>query len=112
MFLVQDNHVSFVIAKARVAPLKSLTILRLELMAALVATPLTHFVLKTIPSEHTLVHMWSDSQIVLHWLNSQKPLPAFVCHRNVEIQSLLLQAKTTIKRFWEGDTFHYQYKKP
>ena len=92
VFLVQDNHVSFVIAKARVAPLKSLTIPRLELMAALVATRLTHFVLKAIPSEHTLVHMWSDSQIVLHWLKSQKPLPAFVCHRTTEIQSLLPQA--------------------
>lgn len=90
VFLVQNSQVSFVIAKARVAPLKSLTIPRLELMAALVATRLTHFVLKAIPSD--TVHMWSDSQIVLHWLNSQKPLPVFVRHRTAEIQSLLPQA--------------------
>jgi len=92
VFLVQDNLVSFVMAKVRVAPLKSLTIPRLELMAALVATRLTQFVLKAIPCEYTQVHMWSDSQIVLHWLKSQKPLPAFVCHRVAEIQSLLPQA--------------------
>jgi len=90
VFLVQNSQVSFVVAKARVAPLKSLTIPRLELMAALVATRLTHFVLKAIPSD--TVHMWSDSQIVLHWIKSQKPLPVFVRHRTAEIQSLLPRA--------------------
>ena len=90
VFLIQSNQVSFVIAKARAAPLKALTIPRLELMAALVATHLTHFVLKAIPSD--IVHMWSDSQIVLHWIMSQKLLPVFVHHRTAEIQSLLPQA--------------------
>ena len=70
--------------------MKALTIPHLELMAALVATRLTHFVLKAIPSD--TVHMWSDSQIVLHWIKSQKPLPVFVRHRTAEIQSLLPQA--------------------
>jgi len=84
VFLVQ---VLFVIAKARVAPLKSLTIPHLELMAALVETHLTQFALKAIPSE--TVHMWSDRQIVLHWIKSQKSLPAFVRHCTTEILSFL-----------------------
>ena len=50
MFLVQDKQVSFVLAKTHVAPLKTLTIPRLELMAALVATRLTNFVLEAIPT--------------------------------------------------------------
>ena len=68
------------------APLKLMT------MAALVATRLTHFVLKVISSECPQVHMWSDSQIELHWINSQKLLPTFLRHRTTEIHSLLPQA--------------------
>ena len=51
------------------------------------ATRLTHFVLKAIPSD--TVHMWSDSH---HWIKSQKPLLVFVRHHTAEIQSLLPQA--------------------
>ena len=89
VFLIQDNHASFVIAKTRVAPLKVLTIPRLELLAALVATCLTHFVLQAIPAYDPPTFIWSDSQIVLHWVRSQKPLPIFVRHRVIEMKSLL-----------------------
>ena len=51
VFLTQQNQVSFVTAKSRVAPLKQLTLPRLELMAALVATRLTHFVQNAIPRQ-------------------------------------------------------------
>ena len=36
--------------------------------------------------------MWSDSQIVLHWIKSQKPLSAFVHHHITEINSILPNA--------------------
>ena len=89
VFLVQGNQTSFVISKTRVAPLKALTIPRLELMAALVGTRLTHFVLESITTCDLPTFMWSDSQIVLNWISSQKPLPAFVSHRITEVKSLL-----------------------
>ena len=66
VFFTENNQVSFVIAKAHMAPLKSITIPRLELMAAMVATCLIHFVLKAIPFDDSLIYIWSDSQIVLH----------------------------------------------
>ena len=47
VFLTQDNQVSFVTAKTRMAPLKT-TIPQLELMAAMIAARLTKFVLTTI----------------------------------------------------------------
>ena len=42
VFFTQDSRVSFVTAKTHVAPLKALTISRIELMAAMVATHLTN----------------------------------------------------------------------
>ena len=71
MFLVLHNEASFVTAKCRVAPLKELTLPRLELMAALIATRLTRFVLSSLPLHDAPIFMWSDSQIVLHWIKSE-----------------------------------------
>ena len=93
VFLTQGDEVSFIVAKSHVAPLKELTLPRLELMAALVATRLTHFVVKAIPLKDPSIFVWSDSQIVLHWVNSRKQLPTFVHHRITEIQSLLPTAE-------------------
>ena len=92
VYFTQDNEVSFVAAKTRVAPLKELTIPRLELMAALVASRLTNFAINAIPVPNSPVFMWSDSQIVLHWIKSQKPLPMFVRNRISEMTSLLPSA--------------------
>ena len=87
VFIVQQDQVSFVMAKARVAPLKLLTLPRLELMATLVATRLVRFVLDTLSLRDPPVYIWSDSQIVLHWVQSEKQLPAFVHHRVSEMKS-------------------------
>lgn len=87
VFFTQDDQVSFVTAKTCVAPLKMLTIPRLELMAAMVGTRLTNFVVTAISVHNPTVFMWSDSQIELHWIKSQKPLPAFVHHRITEVNS-------------------------
>ncbi|XP_064638288.1 uncharacterized protein LOC135494306 [Lineus longissimus] len=57
-------------SKARVAPLHQTTVPRLELMAALIGSRLAktiHTELRTKPD----VHLWSDSQIVLHWVKSE-----------------------------------------
>ena len=93
VFLVLHNEVSFVTAKCRVEPLKTLTLSRLELMATLIATSLTRFLLSSLPLHDPSMLMWSDSQIVLHWLKSQKQLPAFVHHRITEIRSKLPKAE-------------------
>jgi hypothetical protein len=53
---------------------------RLELLAAFIATRLAMFVIKAL-SHHlnfTKIVLCSDSQIVLHWIQSDKKLPMVV----------------------------------
>ena len=85
-FLCNDKHCSFMMARTRVAPLKSQTLPKLELMAATIAKRLAMFAQSSLTTLNELsVKLWSDSQIVLHWLNSQKRLKPFVASRVQEI---------------------------
>ena len=88
VYIQQGSQVSFVIAKTRAALLSKLTLPKLELMAALVATRLIKFVVNSLDGlyHYIPVHLWSDSQIVLHWIDSQKkPKLQFVLHCVQEI---------------------------
>ena len=76
-----------VMSKSRAAPLKQLTLPRLELKAAVVAAKLSSFV-KTSLNLDCAVQLWSDSQIVLHWIASHKQLQPFVNHRVEEIHAI------------------------
>ncbi|MCY3927479.1 MAG: A17 family peptidase [Acidobacteria bacterium] len=82
VYLHQNNQISFIMSKTRVAPLKQLTLPRLELMGAVLAARLSNFILRSFQHTqlHTSIHLWSDSQIVLHWINSKKKLKQFVSH--------------------------------
>lgn len=87
-FLRAGERTSFVLARSRVVPLKGHTLPRLELMGAVIASRLAQFICTAF--QHTLlqnisVMLWSDSQIVLHWLHSQKRLKQFVSNRVKEI---------------------------
>ncbi|XP_049886768.1 uncharacterized protein LOC126381312 [Pectinophora gossypiella] len=78
------------IAKCRVAPLKSLTIPRLELCAALTAVRLYKKVIDSIRNPQIIsnCYFWSDSMITLSWIKSSPhKLNAFVSHRVNEIQT-------------------------
>ena len=81
-------ELAFVFGKARVAPMKALTIPKLELQAALLATRLKDELQKalTLTVERTL--MWTDSTTVLQWLRSIDKQPLFVANRVTEILEL------------------------
>ncbi|XP_055936872.1 uncharacterized protein LOC129966472 [Argiope bruennichi] len=79
---------SFIVAKCRLAPLKKLSLSRLELMGALVSARLAEYLKRAFPwitSDH--IFFWSDSQINLHWIKGD-PLrwKEFVRNRVREIQ--------------------------
>lgn len=83
----KDNiNVSFVLSKSRLAPIKTTTIPRLELQAAVVAVSLKNAILADLDLELDKIYFWSDSMIVLHYLiNANKRLAAYVSHRITEI---------------------------
>lgn len=85
-YLCQGNCTSFIIAKARVAPLKQLTLPKLELMGATIAAQIFTVIKSSIGDKFNSVYMWSDSQIVLHWLNSNKKLKQFISNRVLAIK--------------------------
>ena len=86
-YLVRGNQSSLAMAKSRVAPTrKKLTLPELELMAALTAARLASYLQEQL--QVTRVTLWSDSQIVLHWLKSTKLLKPFVNTRIQEVKKL------------------------
>lgn len=75
-------------SKSRVAPLKSPTIPRLELCAALLLAKLMTTVIKGCELSDKSIFVWSDSTITLHWLQTDRDLKVFVHNRVQKIKEL------------------------
>ena len=90
LYIVAGGVSKLVIAKAKVAPLKPVTVPKLELTAVLLSARLLQFVCAAYLHEFEVVHkyLWCDSQIALHWLRNDKTKPLYVTHRVDEILDL------------------------
>ncbi|XP_076238658.1 uncharacterized protein LOC143181885 [Calliopsis andreniformis] len=90
---VQSNNeinVAILCSKTKVAPLKRMTIPRLELTTAIMLTRLVAPVQNLFNWRHSSCHLWTDSSIVLTWLNNHSSRwQEFVYNRVCLIQETL-----------------------
>ena len=89
-YIAFEGNSSLVAAKARVAPLKNLSVPKLELTAALLSARLAKLILDTYEHLHfSQTYVWIDSKVTLSWLHSNKLLQIYVRNRVDEIHFLL-----------------------
>ncbi|XP_068213370.1 uncharacterized protein [Palaemon carinicauda] len=80
---------SLIMAKGRVAPIKELTVPKLELMALLLGARLCEFIFESFEeNKFEKIIIWSDSKVALGWLVTKINLPVFVKNRVLEINSI------------------------
>ena len=88
--LVNENqrvHCSFVMGKSRVAPLKPVTIPRLELTAAVCSVRISQQLQRELEYTIDQEYFWTDSKVVLGYIaNESRRFHVFVANRVQEIQ--------------------------
>lgn len=83
-------HTSLVASKTRVAPIKPLTIPRLELNGALILAQLLSQFKEVLEIPLTFVHAWTDSTIVLVWIcGNPRRFKVYVSNRVAQIMDLI-----------------------
>ncbi|XP_073960748.1 uncharacterized protein [Choristoneura fumiferana] len=86
--LGEQVNLSLVLAKARVTPVKQITIPRLELIAATLASRLAVTAIESLAIANCSVYYWSDSSVVLTWIKGDGPWSVFVNNRVKEIKTM------------------------
>ncbi|XP_044595862.1 uncharacterized protein LOC123272906 [Cotesia glomerata] len=89
-----QSRTALLSSKTKVAPLKRLTIPRLELSAAVLLVKLITNLMRTLVSSDVQIHLWTDSSIVYTWINAHpSKWKEFVRNRVCFIQEAIPAAR-------------------
>lgn len=84
----EKSWTGIVAAKARLAPKTQLSIPRLELLAAVIATRYLKYIQTNLKLESQAeTFLWGDSKCVITWVSTRKILPAFIEKAAQEIRN-------------------------
>ena len=93
-------HCNLVTSKSRLAPLKSLTLPRLELQGAVLGVRMKNTIVKEIQVDFESITFWTDSMINIQYINNEeRRFKVFVSNRVAEIRKY---SKTTDWRHIDG----------
>ena len=82
-----DKRTVLVMAKSKVAPVKQLTIPKLQLQAAVMGSRVAQTIIKMHTLKICRKILWTDSQTVIKWIRSEaRKYPPFVINQISEIQ--------------------------
>ena len=82
-----DVSCVMVMSKSRLAPLKTLTIPRLELQAAVLGIRVKNTIMNEIDTDIDRITFWSDTMLTLQYINNEtKRFRVFVSNRVAEIR--------------------------
>ena len=88
--LNHDAHLSLVMGRKKVAPIKPLTMPRLELCGTIIVARLLQHVRGILKVPRSNIFTWTDSTVVLSWIqgNPRRFIP-FIANRVAEIMELV-----------------------
>jgi hypothetical protein len=90
-------NVCLIVARAKVAPTKPISIPRLELQAAIMGSRLASSIKQELEIRINQTFLWTDSTNVLHWIRGNgKKVGQFESHRIGEIQELTNAQNSTL----------------
>lgn len=87
---VEDNsEATLTYCKSKVAPVKKVTLPRLELMAAVLAATMSQFLKQEMKLPEIKTYLWTDSSITLHWIKgSSRQYKTYIANRIEQIHEL------------------------